>query len=92
MNSSLFVLYVGQIMTYFMFPECDQISLRGTKNSHRLFVFVMYLLPKILRKFFTPSSMDLCNGLLIICCFIKVFYSVASLTLPFKVYPILIAH
>ena len=46
MNSSLFVLYVGQIMTYFMFPECDQISLRGTKNSHRLFVFVMYLLPK----------------------------------------------
>ena len=35
MNSSLVVLSVGHIMTYFMFPECDQISLRGTKNPFK---------------------------------------------------------
>ena len=35
MNSSLFVLYLSQIMTYFMFPECDQTFLRGTKNPFK---------------------------------------------------------
>ena len=35
MNSSLVVLSVGHIMTYFMFPEYDQISLRGTKNPFK---------------------------------------------------------
>ena len=34
-ESSLVVLSVGQIMTYFMFPECDQILLRGTKNPFK---------------------------------------------------------
>ena len=35
MNSSLVVLSIGQIMTYLMFPECDQISLRETKNPFK---------------------------------------------------------
>ena len=34
-NLSLVVLSIGQIMTYFMFPECDQTFLRGTKNPFK---------------------------------------------------------
>ena len=35
MNSSLVVLSIGQFMTYVMFPECDQTSLRGTKDPFK---------------------------------------------------------
>ena len=34
-NLSLVVLSIGQIMTYFMFPECDQTFLRGTKDPFK---------------------------------------------------------
>ena len=35
MNSSLVVLSIGQFMTYVMFTECDQTSLRGTKDPFK---------------------------------------------------------
>ena len=35
MNSSLVVLSIGQFMTYVMFPECDQTSLRWTKDPFK---------------------------------------------------------